>query len=204
MCVSESRRHFYRCHLHPLAITLCQCPCPHGFLSPEGRDLMKTFVAECSKTFHPLNVVWLWGLCICSHLLEEEASLMAAEQDMEDMISNELALTWESSYPSQESGSDTDGVQLHPGGHHPMVQRGTTAIPCRLPEKLRHHCSLVPWWVMRPSLLADSVCSRRTNRRSFSFLLHLCRTNRVLHFIFMKCFLSSFERAAFLCFLRKQ
>lgn len=44
-------------------------------------------------------------------------------------------------------------------------------------------------------------------QKGFPLLLlpsSLCHTNRVLHIIFTKCFLSSFQRAAFLRLLREQ
>lgn len=57
-------------------------PLEQGSLSPEGRDLMET--AWLGLSVPKLLTLYIMSgyesLCICSHLLQKEASLMMTEQ----------------------------------------------------------------------------------------------------------------------------
>lgn len=66
----------------PLALTvIIPSPLLHSFLSPRGSVLLKTshLGMSAQKSLNLLHSVQVLGLCVSSHLLQEEASLMMAE-----------------------------------------------------------------------------------------------------------------------------
>lgn len=65
-----------------LALPIFLSPLLQGFWSSEGRNLMKTSSLEfCVPRSHLLSVQCLApGICICSHLLQEEASIRLASK----------------------------------------------------------------------------------------------------------------------------
>jgi hypothetical protein len=89
-------------HPEPLAFKVFLPPLPQNSLSPEGRELMETFHLGL-RVPGALNLCILsgWGLgwggvvlCICPHLLQEEASLMMAEQGTNLWVRPLLVCFW--------------------------------------------------------------------------------------------------------------
>lgn len=74
---------FFCCPHSPLALKLFPPPFPQGSLSPEGEgfdgDLPIGWSVPRSLTLAVFRLAV--GLCVCSHLLQEEASLIMGEQD---------------------------------------------------------------------------------------------------------------------------
>ena len=71
---------FFWCPSSNLVLTLFLPLPPQNYLSCEGRDLMETFIWNyvAQGLSHSLHNVQLL-VSICSHLLQEEASLMMVE-----------------------------------------------------------------------------------------------------------------------------
>ena len=68
--------------LHPLWLLLFLPLFSQGFLNPEGKDLMETSCLGLSVSRFSFSLYFLAvDLYVCSHLLQEEASLMMSDQD---------------------------------------------------------------------------------------------------------------------------